>query len=437
MNIVFISPIAWDNSGGAHRPVQFAQELARRGHTVTYIEIEKSRAPLPDANPRVLNFETLGWDSVNFLRAWYGLAYAAPAHSGENFFQIVPPARAARGIVICAAPFRPALELLPAFAARGYALVYDALDDISEMRALGSYCYDDLAEQYLAQNAGLIVTLSPRLAEKFSAQKNVTLLRDGVDLAPFRRAPSDTAQTSPYPLARGEITVGFWGTMWDYNLDLPLLQTITRARPAWQFHFIGAYDLDPTRVSLTKLLDAPNVHFHPSVARAVLAQAAQNFDVCILPTPVTPFNLARDPLKVYEYLACYKPVVSTNLPQLADMPYVQLARDANEFLADIERAARAPIDRAALDAYLQEQTWTKRTAALLDALNKLPFAARAMPAPPRGAMPNADNELDRAHAYAKHLERVVQARDAHIHALENALQQSSLAQKIRRALRLA
>ncbi len=438
MNITFISPIAWDNSGGAHRPVQFAQELARRGHAVTYVEIEKSRAPLPDTNPRVLNFQTLGWDDVNFLRAWYGLEYASPADAATRLVAQLPSA-SAQNIVVCLAPFRPALELLPALTARGYALVYDVLDDISEMRALGAYCYDDLAEQYLARHADLIVTLSPRLTEKFRAQKNVQMMRDGVDLTPFQN-PAPLQHT---PITRGELTIGFWGTMWEYNLDLALVQNITRARPDWQWHFIGAYDLDPARPSLAAQLNAPNVHFHPSVARSVLAQYAQNFDVCILPTPVTPFNLARDPLKVYEYLACDKPVVATNLEQLAGMPYVSLARDADEFLqyieraarVSIERAARVSIDRAELDAYLREQTWAKRTDALERAFETVSAHAREIPSPPRGAMPHAQNELDRAQAYAQHLERLVRDRDTHIRALQNALAQSGIASKIKRALR--
>jgi glycosyltransferase involved in cell wall biosynthesis len=435
MNIVFISPMAWDNSNGAHRPVQFTQELARRGHTVTYLEIEKSRAPLPTANPRVLTFDALGWDDLQFLRAWYGFDYAAPDTVGATFERNISTGDNERGVVICSAPFRPALELLPALVARGFTLVYDVLDDISEMRALGSYCYDDLAEAYLAQHSDLIITLSPRLTAKFRAHKNVVMIRDGVDLTPFI-APASTERSPQRSLSRGEITVGFWGTMWEYNLDIPLLQTITRARPNWQWHFIGAYDLDPARPSIAKQLGAPNVHFHSSVTRAALAQYAQAFDVCILPTPVTPFNLARDPLKVYEYLACYKPVVATNLEQLAEMPHVYLARDANEFLSHIERATCAPVDRAPLDAYLSEQTWSKRTDALLDALGKIQSQPRELPPPVRGAMPNAAQELDRVQAYAQHLERVVADREAHIHDLENALQQSSLSHKIKRALHL-
>lgn len=431
MNVFFISPIAWDNSGGAHRPVQFAQELARRGHTVTYLEIEKSRAPVPGGNPRVLNFDALGWDELNLVRAWYGFEYASPADAVETLRRNVFTNNDKRGVVICSAPFRPALELLPAFAARGYAIVYDALDDISEMRALGSYCYDDLAEQYLAQNSDLIVTLSPRLAQKFSAQKNVVMIRDGVDLTPFQNPTPLTKN----PITRGEITLGFWGTMWEYNLDIPLLQTITRARPNWQWHFIGAYDLDPARPSLKTMLDAPNVYVHSTVAREVLAQYAQHFDVCILPTPVTPFNLARDPLKVYEYLACYKPVIATNLEQLADMPHVHLAKNADEFLQAIERAAREPLDRAPLDAYLREQTWAKRTDALLQELVQLEFRAHELPPPLSGAMPNAENELDRWQTFARHLERIVQDREAHIRDLENALQQSSIANKFKALIR--
>lgn len=427
MNFVFLSPIAWDNSGGAHRPVQFARELAARGHSVTYIEIEKSRAPVAGENPRVANLEQLGWDELNLVRAWYGFEYASPQIHARWIPQL---AVSERGVVICSAPFRPVLAMLSAFAERRYMIVYDVLDDISEMRALGTFCYDAIAEEYLADQSDLIVALSPRLCKKFPAHPNVTLIRDGVDLAPFLTRGGETQA-----LKRGERTLGFWGTMWDYNLDIPLLQTLTRARPNWQWHFIGAYDLDPARPSIANALAAPNVQFHPGVSRETLAQYAKSFDVCILPTPVTPFNLARDPLKVYEYLACFKPVVATALEQLADMPYVFLSRDANEFLQNVERATQQKIDESALAAYLQEQTWAKRTDALLDALNALPAQSRGLPAAPRGAMPNAEQEADRLRAFTGHLERMVRDREQHIAELEQALQASGMTNKLRRAFR--
>lgn len=447
MNFIFASPIAWDNSGGAHRPVQFAQELARRGHSVTYLEVEKSRARPEHENPRVLNLQDLGWDELNVVRAWYGFNYAAGQDAARRLCEYLP-APHAQSVVLCSAPFRPVLELLPVLFGQGYVLVYDALDDISEMRALGSFCYDEVAEQYLVAHSRLVVTLSPRLREKFRAHPNVVLIRDGVDLAPFRVAqdpkgfptpPVDKLANAQNPLglnslARGDITLGFWGTMWDYNLDVPLVQTLTRARPQWQWHFIGAYDLDPARPSIVAQLAAPNVHFHPSVPRPELAQSATQLDVCILPTPVTPFNLARDPLKVYEYLACGKPVVATDLEQLEGMPYVYRSRDAEEFLMNVERAAYQDIDRAMLHAYLQDQTWTKRTDQLLNALASLSFQPYTIPPPPRGAMPGAENDLARWQAFGRHLERIVRDRESHVGDLEAALQQSSVASKLKRVI---
>ena len=255
--------------------------------------------------------QDLGWDDLNLVRAWYGVDYSKPPGSRARLGEILGSSNN-RGFAIYCAPFRPVLDFMPMLTERGYIPVYDALDDISEMRTLGTYCYDELAEDYLTTNVELIVTLSPRLREKFSGHKNVTLIRDGVDLTPFHSAGvHDGADV----IARGEITSGFWGTMWDYNLDVGLLREATRLRPNWQWHFVGAYDLDPARPSLAATLAEPNIHFHPSVPRSTLAHYATLFDVCLLPTPVTPFNLARDPLKVYEYLACGKPVVATALEQ--------------------------------------------------------------------------------------------------------------------------
>jgi glycosyltransferase involved in cell wall biosynthesis len=411
-----------------------ARELARRGHAVTYLEIEKSRTRPGGDNPRVLNFEDAGWDELNLVRAWYGFAYNAPENADTRLLEQLAPVGKG-GVVVCSAPFRPALGYLPALAARGYAMVYDVLDDISAMRALGAYCYDDAAERYLAEQSDLIVTLSPRLCAKFSARENVTLIRDGVDLTPFRAgARAGGESDGAARLKRGELTLGFWGTMWDYNLDVPLLQELFRARPAWEFHLIGAHDLDPARPPLRRALNAPNAHLHDSVPRARLADYARAFDVCILPTPVTPFNLARDPLKVYEYLACHKPVVATALEQLAEMPYVYRAQDANDFLRRTEEAARVKPDPATLDAYLEQQTWDKRAGALMEALARLPQRARSLPPPPQGAMPGAAEEPDRGQAFARHLERMVQDREAHVRALETALDRSRWTDKLKRAL---
>jgi len=123
----------------------------------------------------------------------------------------------------------------------------------------------------------------------------------------------------------------------------------------------------------------------------------------------------------------------------------------------VEWASCFELDQARIEIFLQEQTWAKRTDQLLDAVtlrqsnhpatgpacaSHLPAQAgadrlaRALPPPPRGAMPDAPTDLERWRAFARHLERLAQDRQAHVRELEQALEQSSLVNKVKRMLRI-
>ena len=94
------------------------------------------------------------------------------------------------------------------------------------------------------------------------------------------------------------------------------------------------------------------------------------------------------------------------------------------------------IDRPLLDSYLDGQTWAKRTDQLLEALDKLSTSSRELPPPPQGAMPGSDADVERWRALTRHLERLVEDRENHVSDLEQALAQSSTADKLKRALGL-
>ncbi len=429
MNFVFFSPIGWDNMEGAHRPVRFASELARRAHRVIYVQLEKSHNKPRTTNLRVYDLEELGIPEPRVLTAYYGLDYGSLDEARATLAQILDtfhPPSAAR-VAIFSAPFRPFLEFVELLRAREYLIVFDVLDDYTAMRELGYFCYDGLADQFLAQNCDLAVPLSVPLFNKLQAYgaPRVSLVKDGVDVETFRPKNSD-----PVQLQRGVLTLGFWGWIWAYNLDVVLLAQLAQARPAWEIHLIGPYD-----ESVQRALNIANIHFHGQVPRARLRAYADQFDVCLLPLPNDAFNQARDPLKVYEYLACHKPVVATHQPQLAELPGVYLSRDADEFIAQVERAAREPLDTAQLDEFLAQQTWTTRVDALLHALNETPRRATTDAQPPRGAMPGAEHEPERWRAYAQHLEKLVAAREAQVADLERALAESGVLNRLKRVVK--
>jgi glycosyltransferase involved in cell wall biosynthesis len=418
MDFLFFSPIAWDNIG--NRPVRFAWELARRGHRALYVQLEKSRDKPRAENLRVLDLEQIGLNEQRVLAAYYGLDYGAMDEARvalEKILEVWETPDAAK-VAIFSAPFRPFLEFLPTLQMRGYQIVFDVLDDYAAMRAVGYFCYDAESEKFLAQNCDLALPLSSELEKKMRGYDvpRVCLLRDGVDLEVFGEHGA-----TPVSVERGDLTLGFWGWIWPYNMDVPLLAQVARTRPSWQIHLLGPFD-----DAVARSLIFPNLHFHGKVARTQLRAYADQFDVCLLPVPDDAFNRARDPLKVYEYLACARPVVATDQPQLAGMVGVYLSREADEFIANVERAAREPLDPARLSEFLARQTWATRVDTLLQALEQSPREPRPMRKPPQGAMEGAENDVERWQAYARHLEKMIDDRDAHVRDLEEALAQSGL-----------
>jgi GT2 family glycosyltransferase len=94
----------------------------------------------------------------------------------------------------------------------------------------------------------------------------------------------------------------------------------------------------------------------------------------LLPFKVIPLTLATNPVKVYEYLSAGKPVVSVQLPEMAQFgELVATAEDADGFVAAISSilGGEAASLADARKAFAAEQTWAHRAEALDAAIERL------------------------------------------------------------------
>jgi len=431
MDFVFLSTQGWDEMGGAGRPVHYlARELLGRGERVLFVQVVAPQKNVAERNLTVVDFNALGFDETALRRAWFGLD---PRVDVQNAFACVLDAfESSDGerVVVYGDPFAPFVAWFPLFRARGYKIVYDALDDFDAFPEIGLYFANRRAEEFLVAHSELVAAVSTTLLNKLSQWTHrapIQLLRQGFDPATFRPPPS------PSPRAEKQVTLGFWGHVNSFNLDVALIEYIARARPQWTIQLIGPLDQDPSLPRVQESLRAlPNARLLGPVPHAELPAHLQNFDVALAPFPDTAFNRARDPLKVFEYLAGYKPVVAAHTPQLAGMPYVFIADAPQEFLAAIEHALPLLIDRAALDAYLQDCTWSKRVDQLLGWLAQcqaaprdaaIPDVARwyadaALAANAREYIARTEQLLDERTRYISALERDAQAKQEHIRRLQ-------------------
>src|SRR5581483_6391073 len=103
--------------------------------------------------------------------------------------------------------------------------------------------------------------------------------------------------------------IGYVGWLNSLRLDEDLIHFVATARPDWQFVFMGP-KADPLPLG-AKIPQLKNVHFLKSVPYERLPAFLTALDACILPNRINSHTEGNDPIKIYDYLASGKPVVST------------------------------------------------------------------------------------------------------------------------------
>jgi len=193
-------------------------------------------------------------------------------------------------------------------------------------------------ERQVLQAADLvIVTSSPLLEAKRPLNPHTYLVRNGADTAAFTAA-ADSDEPAPADIAAlPQPVIGIAGVVTE-KIDLALLRDLALARPDWSLAFMGQVILRFGQKGMAGL-DLPNVHFLGHKPVEMLPRYVAACQVCLMPYKINEWTRNIDPLKMYEYLAAGKPVVSTDIPSARDfVPPLHIAPDAAGFVSAIEAA---------------------------------------------------------------------------------------------------
>ena len=134
--------------------------------------------------------------------------------------------------------------------------------------------------------------------------------------------------------------IGFVGNL-DHRLNFKLLYPLIEKNKNWSFVFVGkihAWDPKAARKvklekNLQKLKKLPNVYFLGQKPKEEMPDLISGFDVCLIPYDISQeFVLGSNPMKLYEYLAMGKAVVSTPIEAVKIyQPVVKIGKNAEEF----------------------------------------------------------------------------------------------------------
>jgi len=221
-------------------------------------------------------------------------------------------------------------------------------------------------ERGLLRQADLVIVTSPALLKaKRPFNPHTYLVRNGVDYAAFDAVLADPSPPPSDIAALPPPVIGFAGVI-NEKIDLRLLREVACAHPEWSLALIGPITLRFGREQLG-WLELPNVHFLGFKPVELLPRYIAACQVCLMPYKVNEWTRHIDPLKMYEYLAAGRPVVSTDIPSARDFaPPLRIAHDAHGFVSEIE-AALAESDETQREAFRQlaaQHTWEVRVEAL-------------------------------------------------------------------------
>ena len=239
-------------------------------------------------------------------------------------------------------------------------VVYYNVDDFSQFT--GSHAGTiQVLDDKLTQGADVVFSSSQILADqKRALNPNTHYSPHGVDYGHFRAAlespsgPADAADLA-HPV------IGYWGWIADY-FDLDAVNAIAD-REDWTVLLIGESTID-----LAALEARPNVRVLGSRPYEQLPAYAALCDVLLIPRIIRPLTERMNPLKLREYLATGRPVVSSPLPEVVlakERKYgeaVRLAQSPEEWVAQVEALLSEPMDPETISALVADETWEARLA---------------------------------------------------------------------------
>ena len=380
--------------------VHFGNDWRAENRTSSHHIAETLSKHLPVLYVSTPGFRTPTVSSRDFSRIYHKLREAPrlPERVGENIWAMTMPQLPFRGV--------PGVVRFNQMAGR--ALLRRAMGHLGFTklisiffvphpghfaRTLGEdlsvyYCIDEYAQlpwadkaaverhdRDLMANSDVVFLCSKKLLEERSSiRKDLIYSPHGVDAQLFGQAMNEDVEV-PGPLRGiGAPVIGYFGSISSW-IDIDLVARAARERPNWHFVLLGMVSTD-----VTALRALQNVMMPGPVAYLALPQWARAFDVCIAPYLPNQQVLNANPLKIREYLATGRPVVSIWLPEgepFADV--VRFVRDRDRFVAAIEDALAegTEANQERRVAAVRDSTWDARGESVFHTLEDAMRAKRA------------------------------------------------------------
>lgn len=201
------------------------------------------------------------------------------------------------------------------------------------------------------------------VAEAFAPlARDIRVVPNGTERVAEGLAVPEVLAKLPRPLA------GYVGNLRD-RIDWELIRATAVAMPDVHFAIVGGGAREGDTAAVEVL---PNVTFTGVVPYEQVHGCIGAFDVALVPHLKNALTTSMNPLKVYNYFAAGRPIVSTEVENVDAelLPFIRFADGAGGFVAQLRDALSSPAPSGAeYEAVLDGITWEARAEAVLAAID--------------------------------------------------------------------
>jgi glycosyltransferase involved in cell wall biosynthesis len=244
--------------------------------------------------------------------------------------------------------------------------VFDTIDNLLAHPQTQKYYHKiKSAYEWAESNVDLICIISEKQKVMYSSSQKLFLLANGVD-DNYANAP----QSMPEDIRGIAKPIVMYVGVLQEKIDVDLMIKVARLLPGHQFVFIGP---EVAQNYFDGMKRERNIDFIGVRDCSAIPSYINSCDVCIIPHKVDELTNYMDPLKIYEYLACGKPIVSTPIAGTGAFGrHIYIAGGPAQFAQAIQKALseNSPALEGERRALASLNTWNVRINAVLDKIDE-------------------------------------------------------------------
>ena len=232
-----------------------------------------------------------------------------------------------------------------------YTVLYEYVDDLNE-NLTGKDVYTQLVERHqnILNDNPIVVCTATKLYNNISDSNSKVLITNGVDYEHFKYSNYETPEDLKKIKNNYDYLICYYGALasW-FNYDL--INKVAKDKKLG-IVLIGQ-DYDKT-LEKSNILKNDNVYYLGRKSYDDLPKYGCNCDLFIIPFVINDITESTSPVKLFEYMAQEKPVVTTALPECKKYKSVLYSENDQNFIDNIYKAIKLINDKSYKSTLISE-----------------------------------------------------------------------------------